>query len=961
MAGLAQLHEAAHHVLRAPLTAGGAHKDKVLSWLSEALMASRPRASAIHRSDHFKSAEQAAAYQEAMRTSSTDEFVCNLASVLLRFCAPFLRFGEAPAPATLAKLSVSHYRGRDERLDYSPHSRLCGHIVGGGGPSAAASELEGGSLFGELDAYDGDVASAGTFSRANAPLHFVGEMFFLTQYAFHIAMVPTVRHLFFHTGRRRLQLERGGMAARDKDIDLYRMQECYTVLLLEPQQLQLSIDFILLQAAWLAELSRGAQASQAFELVPQFVVLDAAAWLVFVAQFRPEELALHPLHSLTANMVVLLRAGCPELCSGARLIRSPLVLAALVNVLYKFVVPPSSRPKEGLLGAGGWGGDVNARLSQSVLGVESLRAALPEPLLAVYSAVDSIEGLDVDAVEAEAFDKWNVRMELNTLLLHLWTLPEAKKSIVDIGIAAADDGSARRLLLAFCNGTLDTLLYELEEALKRIAEIKRAADVGGDASAAADAQHQHNVGYIRHLLHTATATLQLIGELVTEPSLAAAYASGSLSHRTAKVVITFVGMLVGKRSLDLKLKASEDDFGFDPRQLLQGMSRVLLRCAVHAPLIAALADDDDLDMPVLHKAASTLSRLGLLQADEMDSLHEVLHRVATHRTPSVDGIGSSSNAIAATIPADTTDALAKLEAELGPPVPAASVSSEDVEGYVGALSELAFDEAELLAEEAVPQYHYKAQAGQAQSALPALRKALMHESKALGDGQLPCHPDASIFVRVDEARLDVWRALLTGPVDTPYALGLFLFDVYCPAEYPSISPLVHFETTNGGTVKFNPNLYADGKVCLSLLGTFTGTDATQKWDPKRSSLYQVFVSIQSQILTPHPLANEPGYEALMSTPTWKQQSAEYNAKLRLYTMRYAMLGPLRAPPRGFEDVVRLHFKLQRARILQQCWAWTQEAPMELRDKMCHALNALRDALDAAATAAPLAVAMVAKT
>ena len=57
-----------------------------------------------------------------------------------------------------------------------------------------------------------------------------------------------------------------------------------------------------------------------------------------------------------------------------------------------------------------------------------------------------------------------------------------------------------------------------------------------------------------------------------------------------------------------------------------------------------------------------------------------------------------------------------------------------------------------------------------------------------------------------------------------WALGVFVFDIFCPAEYPSIAPLVHFETTGGGTVKFNPNLYADGKVCLSLLGTFSGSN-----------------------------------------------------------------------------------------------------------------------------------------
>ncbi len=39
--------------------------------------------------------------------------------------------------------------------------------------------------------------------------------------------------------------------------------------------------------------------------------------------------------------------------------------------------------------------------------------------------------------------------------------------------------------------------------------------------------------------------------------------------------------------------------------------------------------------------------------------------------------------------------------------------------------------------------------------------------------------------------------------------------------------------------RFNPNLYADGKVCLSLLGTWHSGDASQKWQANKSSLYQV--------------------------------------------------------------------------------------------------------------------------
>jgi hypothetical protein len=40
---------------------------------------------------------------------------------------------------------------------------------------------------------------------------------------------------------------------------------------------------------------------------------------------------------------------------------------------------------------------------------------------------------------------------------------------------------------------------------------------------------------------------------------------------------------------------------------------------------------------------------------------------------------------------------------------------------------------------------------------------------------LPCRPEAATFCRCDEGRLDVFKFILTGPTDTPYAFGLFEF------------------------------------------------------------------------------------------------------------------------------------------------------------------------------------------
>ncbi len=58
------------------------------------------------------------------------------------------------------------------------------------------------------------------------------------------------------------------------------------------------------------------------------------------------------------------------------------------------------------------------------------------------------------------------------------------------------------------------------------------------------------------------------------------------------------------------------------------------------------------------------------------------------------------------------------------------------------------------------------------------------------------------------------QVLITGPADTPYANGCFEFDVYFPQDYPNSPPLVNLETTGGHSVRFNPNLYNDGKVSV---------------------------------------------------------------------------------------------------------------------------------------------------
>lgn len=100
---------------------------------------------------------------------------------------------------------------------------------------------------------------------------------------------------------------------------------------------------------------------------------------------------------------------------------------------------------------------------------------------------------------------------------------------------------------------------------------------------------------------------------------------------------------------------------------------------------------------------------------------------------------------------------------------------------------------------------------------------------------LPIEHTNSIFVRVDDTRVDVMKALIMGASGTPYGHGAYEYDIYFDDSYPNGPPKVNLTTTGSGKVRFNPNLYSCGKVCLSLLGTWRG-NASENWDPKLSTL-----------------------------------------------------------------------------------------------------------------------------
>ncbi|ERL91430.1 hypothetical protein D910_08761 [Dendroctonus ponderosae] len=221
-------------------------------------------------------------------------------------------------------------------------------------------------------------------------------------------------------------------------------------------------------------------------------------------------------------------------------------------------------------------------------------------------------------------------------------------------------------------------------------------------------------------------------------------------------------------------------------------------------------------------------------------------------------------------------------------------------------------------EEAPVTHHYftsKFEPGDTQKFLKSVVKeyALLKES-------LP----ADVWVCSYGNRLDLLSVMIRGPAKTPYEDGLFLFDIQLSADYPRSPPLVHYISYS--SERLNPNLYVEGKVCVSLLGTWMGK-GTEVWGPD-STLLQLIVSIQGLILVSEPYYNEAGYEKQTDSQQGYENSRTYN-ELVILKLVQSMTELLLNPPAVFHEQVLSHFAQNGEKLCQRLESfWRDQDPLK---------------------------------
>ena len=109
-----------------------------------------------------------------------------------------------------------------------------------------------------------------------------------------------------------------------------------------------------------------------------------------------------------------------------------------------------------------------------------------------------------------------------------------------------------------------------------------------------------------------------------------------------------------------------------------------------------------------------------------------------------------------------------------------------------------------------------------------------------------------IYYIHDEENILKGYAMIFGPKDTPYENGVYFFNFDFPNNYPFVPPKLTYLTNDGHGTRYNPNLYRNGKVCLSILNTWRG----EQWTSCQT-IRSILLTLVT-VLNETPLINEPG-------------------------------------------------------------------------------------------------------
>ena len=131
-----------------------------------------------------------------------------------------------------------------------------------------------------------------------------------------------------------------------------------------------------------------------------------------------------------------------------------------------------------------------------------------------------------------------------------------------------------------------------------------------------------------------------------------------------------------------------------------------------------------------------------------------------------------------------------------------------------------------------------------------------------------------------EDNLFTWEAYIAGPQETMYEDGCFRATLEFPKDYPLNAPVMTFTPP-----LWHPNIYADGKVCISILHApgedkFGYEQSCERWSPVQS-VEKILMSVMSMLAEP----NDESPANIDAAKQWRNDRAGFKAAVRANVCR----------------------------------------------------------------------------
>lgn len=141
----------------------------------------------------------------------------------------------------------------------------------------------------------------------------------------------------------------------------------------------------------------------------------------------------------------------------------------------------------------------------------------------------------------------------------------------------------------------------------------------------------------------------------------------------------------------------------------------------------------------------------------------------------------------------------------------------------------------------------------------------------------------------DSSNIGNGYVLIVGPKDTPYDGGFYVVKMMFGEQYPHAPPKCEYKPLC--SIRQSPNLYEDGKVCLSVIGTWG--ESTYK---STMGFHQIIMSIVGSVMKENALDCEPPYDYSRSTADKLNNCRNYDDIVKYANFRYNVYEMYDTPP-----------------------------------------------------------------